>query len=318
MSPNQTVGRGMPTVSVARGSPVISSVSGFTRSVLTRPPPVASPLAAASCAKRARKDRGPNWIPQEIFALIQAKRDMFLEELDTIDGRDLMTPETSKWMRVSQHVMRAGHSPCFRDGTSCKTKWNQLIPDYKRIADFLSRTGRNAPDYWDMSATERKSEGLPRLFGQDVFDVVHEWYGSRPQIQPPHVRDLLSPNDANYRPIHQSMPDDVDDAQSEPETEDPMEQQQPEAPETTKESSPPRTPRSRLSTPVRPNAQPESISSPVYRAFNGMLREFTRMLSVHQTHLKMQCIGGQATRLCEERMYQGIALLQRRPRQRGK
>jgi hypothetical protein len=63
--------------------------------------------------KRARKDRSPNWLPQEITALISAKRDMFLEELDSVDGRDLMNPDSSKWLRVSQHVMRADSRPTY-------------------------------------------------------------------------------------------------------------------------------------------------------------------------------------------------------------
>ena len=79
---------------------------------------------------------------------------MFLEDLDTVDGRDLMTPETTKWICISHDVMRAGISPCVRGGPACKTKWNQLIPDYKRIVDYLSRTGRNVPDYWELSAGE--------------------------------------------------------------------------------------------------------------------------------------------------------------------
>jgi hypothetical protein len=90
--------------------------------------PIPTPAARTT---RARKDRQPNWSQVEISALIAAKRELFLEELDVVDGRDLMNPEASKWIRVSQHVMRAGHSPCMRDGPACKAKWNQLIPDYK-------------------------------------------------------------------------------------------------------------------------------------------------------------------------------------------
>ena len=69
------------------------------------------------------------------------------------------------------------------------------------------------------------------------------------------------------------MPDDMDDAQSKPEIEDPMEQTQPEAPETTEDSSPLRTPRSCLSTPGRHIVQPETTPSLVFRAFNGMPSE---------------------------------------------
>jgi hypothetical protein len=77
-----------------------------------------------SHAKHARKDRGPNWLPQEIAALIVAKREMFLEELDTNDGRDLMNLDSTKWIYISQHVMRVGFSPYLREGPAYKTKWN--------------------------------------------------------------------------------------------------------------------------------------------------------------------------------------------------
>jgi hypothetical protein len=38
---------------------------------------------------------------QEILALIAAKHESFLEEMDAVDGRDLMNPDASKWIRVS-------------------------------------------------------------------------------------------------------------------------------------------------------------------------------------------------------------------------
>lgn len=62
-----------------------------------RPPPTHDFPPSTSQPKRARKERGPNWLTQEIFALIDAKRGQYLEELDAVDGRDLMNPEASKW-----------------------------------------------------------------------------------------------------------------------------------------------------------------------------------------------------------------------------
>jgi hypothetical protein len=58
-----------------------------------------------------------------------------------------MNPDATKWIHVSDHVMCAGFSPCLCNGLAYKTKWNQLIPDYKRIADYHSRTGQNVVDY---------------------------------------------------------------------------------------------------------------------------------------------------------------------------
>ena len=146
---------------------------------------------------------------------------MFLEEIDTVDGRDLMTPDSTKWQRVSHEVMKCGLL-YLRDGAACKTKWNQIIPEYKCIADFFARTGRNGADYWDMTATERKSEGLPRSFPQDLFHSIHEWFGSRPSMQPPHTRDLLSHEDGNYETQARVTVDDEEAHDSDPVTEDAM------------------------------------------------------------------------------------------------
>ena len=153
------------------------------------PHPGASPNAStpSNPPKRAKKDRGPNWLPQEVTALLNAKRDMFIEELETADPCDLMNPDCTKWQRVSKEVMKYGFSLCPRDGAACKTKWNQIVPEYKRIADFFARTSRNGANYWELTATERKSEGLPRSFAQDTFYSIHEWYGRRPSMQPPHT-----------------------------------------------------------------------------------------------------------------------------------
>jgi hypothetical protein len=151
--------------------------------------------------------------------LIAAKRELFLEEIDAVDGRDLMNPEASKWIHVSQYVMRAGHRSCMRDGPACKGKWNQLIPDYKRIADFQARTERNAIEYWELSSSEHTAEGLPKMFSRELYNQIHEWFGQRPQIQPPHIWDLLAPHDANHPGVHAlQLSDDEGSGDSHPES----------------------------------------------------------------------------------------------------
>ena len=173
---------------------------------------------------------------------------MFLEDLDTIDGRDLMTLDNTKWIRISHDVMCAGISPCVRDGLACKTKWNQLIPDYKRIADYFSRTGRNVPDYWELSGSEWKSEGLPRHFSEEFYRAINDWYGSRPQINPLHVRHIMVPNDANYRP-HESEPQYGD--QDHNESEDAMDFKATDATEGTGGNTPPHSPHLTSPSPCR-------------------------------------------------------------------
>jgi hypothetical protein len=87
-----------------------------------------------------------------------------------------------------------------RDGSSCKTKWHQILLDYKKIAHYHSRIGTNSLDYWEQSDAESIAGGLPRLFSQELFNQLHEWNGTMSHITPPHVRDLLASNDGNYCP----------------------------------------------------------------------------------------------------------------------
>ena len=47
-------------------------------------------------SQKARRDRRPNWSLNVIIALVDAKREEFLEELDAIDRRDLMDSEVTK------------------------------------------------------------------------------------------------------------------------------------------------------------------------------------------------------------------------------
>jgi hypothetical protein len=54
-------------------------------------------LADGESSRRPRRDRGPNWNLQEMRALIDAKCEEYMDELDTVDARDLMDPDVTKW-----------------------------------------------------------------------------------------------------------------------------------------------------------------------------------------------------------------------------
>ena len=149
-------------------------------------------------SQKARRDRSPNWSLNEMIALVDAKREEFLEELDCIDGRDLMESEVTKWSRISDKVMASGFSLHFRNGMACKGKWHLLLPDYRRVVDYHARTGINEEDYWVLTSNELTAEKLPKAFSKEIYMRIHEWFGRRPQIQPPHVRDLLNPDDGVF------------------------------------------------------------------------------------------------------------------------
>lgn len=76
----------LPHFSQTRATCRAMPLSALPRSALEINPLVTGP----SPPKRARKDRGPNWSPQEIVVLIATRREQYLRELDTVDGRDLI------------------------------------------------------------------------------------------------------------------------------------------------------------------------------------------------------------------------------------
>ena len=97
-----------------------------------------------------------------------------------------------------------------------------MISYYKKIVDFFVRMGANGIGYWDLTAVDRKAKGLPRLFSEEVYFDINEWFGWRPSITPPHIRNLQLNKDNNLQvPTNQSdcMQDHTD---SDADTEDPM------------------------------------------------------------------------------------------------
>ena len=71
-------------------------------------------------SQKTRRDKNPNWSLNEMIALVDAKREEFLEVLDVVDTRDLMDPEVTKWSRISNKIMASDFSMHYRDGMALR------------------------------------------------------------------------------------------------------------------------------------------------------------------------------------------------------
>jgi len=98
-------------------------------------------VSLPSNSRCRRKERCHNWQVSETLVLIDAKRWQHDLEKNTLDRRHLMESDMTKWMRVAEHVNRVGFSPCICNGNACKSKWNQILPDYKNISNYQCRSG---------------------------------------------------------------------------------------------------------------------------------------------------------------------------------
>jgi hypothetical protein len=74
-----------------------------------------------------------------------------------------------------------------------------LLFDYKKVADYHKEMGMIGLDYFDLDpAMQTKNKNLPSNFIKAVYIEMHKWLKDCLSINPPHFRDTLNPEDANY------------------------------------------------------------------------------------------------------------------------
>lgn len=148
------------------GSSVAPSTQFSSGPCLQSSPMSSGDPKGAGPSKR-RKERDPNWIREEILALVEAKREEYLEEMEVVDVRDLMATDISKWGCIAEKVNSITGSEIVREGPA-------------------------------LTFPERRQHNLPRSYYREVYQSMHELMLHRPSMNPPHQWDLLRPGDGNF------------------------------------------------------------------------------------------------------------------------
>jgi hypothetical protein len=109
------------------------------------------------------------------MALAIAKWDEFVDELDVVDQRQLMDPDTNKWEKIATKVDVAlvGQPHIHRNGPTCKYKW--MLQEFKKLADFHKERGWRSLDYFSITAQEKVAHKLPKNFYLEVYTCMNEW-----------------------------------------------------------------------------------------------------------------------------------------------
>ncbi len=66
-----------------------------------------------------------------------------MPNIKEVDGRDQFETAVNKCKNISKAVMKASYSEHTRNGPACKDKWHTIASDFKKIYDFMARTGNN-------------------------------------------------------------------------------------------------------------------------------------------------------------------------------
>ena len=133
----------------------------------------------------------------EMLALVCAKCQEFLDELDVDNPRTLITIEGSRWHRIVVFVNIADDVTCYRSPEAYKYKWQQLLPDHKRIGDLHKETITNLEAYFIMIVTTMTARSLPTNFDLHIYCEMYEWLKHKPTMIPPHFRNLMNSDDSN-------------------------------------------------------------------------------------------------------------------------
>jgi hypothetical protein len=83
-------------------------------------------LQMAMPKSNTQKGCQPNWEHKEILALVKAKQDEHIINLDVDDRQDKFETIIRKWNKISMQVMIVECSNQLKNGVGCKDKWGSL------------------------------------------------------------------------------------------------------------------------------------------------------------------------------------------------
>eukprot|EP01018_Ginkgo_biloba_P032659 Gb_20121 [translate_table: standard] len=134
-----------------------------------------------------KRKRSRNWEVNEIMHLVCAKKDEW-ERYDVSSFREKFESAVEKWNKVVEYLALQGIED--RDISQCKSKWDNLVSDFKEVK-YWNRKGGH-PSYFSMSRDDRRHNNLPLQFESKIFELMETFQGRKPSLAPSHVMDSSS------------------------------------------------------------------------------------------------------------------------------
>ncbi|KAG6541852.1 hypothetical protein Mapa_016870 [Marchantia paleacea] len=128
------------------------------------------------------KVRNPRWMMHETVVLVAAKR-----KHDEEAG-DEYVPAHKKWGAIAVDVKEKGVD---RDARQCRKRWSNLYQDYRRIRDWLRKSG--VEPYWTMRHDKRRDNKLPGSFDPEVYADMDAFLSKKRGITPRAASDSAQP-----------------------------------------------------------------------------------------------------------------------------
>ncbi|KAH7298379.1 hypothetical protein KP509_25G040300 [Ceratopteris richardii] len=82
-----------------------------------------------------------------------------------------------KWKNVSDYCRSKGVQ---RTKEQCKVKWDNMMPDYRKVRDYEEQKEASAPSYFEMDVWERRMKLLPSNMDAEIYYRIASIQASKP------------------------------------------------------------------------------------------------------------------------------------------
>ncbi|KAH6559396.1 hypothetical protein KP509_1Z010500 [Ceratopteris richardii] len=93
------------------------------------------------------------------------------------DSRRTRLSADDKWKNVSDYCRSKGVQ---RTKEQCRVKWDNMMPDYRKVRDYEEQKEPNAPSYFEMDVWERRMKLLPSNMDAEIYLRIASIQTSKP------------------------------------------------------------------------------------------------------------------------------------------
>jgi hypothetical protein len=117
------------------------------------------------------------WTLKETMVLLEAKK----REKGILQGtKRNSVPADEKWRAIAEYCWQ---NNVHRSKEQCRFKWENIMPDFKKVRDHEDSRGEDHKSYFDMESAERKHLNLPPNLNKDLYTIMDEFLVRRPGKQ---------------------------------------------------------------------------------------------------------------------------------------
>lgn len=117
------------------------------------------------------------WTLKETMVLLGAKK----REKGILQGtKRNSVPADEKWRAIAEYCWQ---NNVHRSKEQCRFKWENIMPDFKKVREHEDSRGEDHKSYFDMESAERKRLNLPPNLNKELYTLMDEFLVRRPGKQ---------------------------------------------------------------------------------------------------------------------------------------